>query len=320
MSRANRGIRPGTDADVNPLCEFLNACARAPGSFALVSGRHRRPPAPRRRRPPARLVRRGRRRCDCRLCAPLGPRPGRDQNSYARTHPDARGRGIGSRLLSSAIAVRPSRTWRASYDDDVGCGRIAPRAARGPRVADRSPLLRDDGDRCGLGLRAGDSLARRRRARPALTRPDLAGALGLEGGVRRALGRQVESEAEFWTERRDAKIRSVPISSPSWLLALARGEVVGFCLYWLQCERWRVGRPGRRDRCRPSAARGRAWPGFALLHDGFRELMGRGATRIVLDVDAESDQRAPALPERRRPTPRPTFTIWEKRPAPHVLH
>ncbi len=54
--------------------------------------------------------------------------------------------------------------------------------------------------------------------------------------------------------------------------------------------------------------------GSALLHDGFRELRGRGATRIVLDVDAENTTSALRLYEGAGMTPRPAFTIWEKRP------
>ena len=46
-------------------------------------------------------------------------------------------------------------------------------------------------------------------------------------------------------------------------------------------------------------ARRGAGLGFALLHDGFRELHGRGAARIVLDVDAENGTSAPALRARR---------------------
>ena len=62
-------------------------------------------------------------------------------------------------------------------------------------------------------------------------------------------------------------------------------------------------------------ARRGAGLGFALLYDGFRELHGRGAARIVLDVDAENTTSALRLHERAGMTPRPAFTIWEKRPG-----
>jgi hypothetical protein len=65
------------------------------------------------------------------------------------------------------------------------------------------------------------------------TRPDLAGALytAWKEAFAGHWGRQIESEAEFWTERRDAKIGSAfPFEPELWLLTLARSEVVGFCL------------------------------------------------------------------------------------------
>ena len=43
---------------------------------------------------------------------------------------------------------------------------------------------------------------------------------------------------------------------------------------------------------------------------------GRGAARIVLDVDAENTTSALRLYQSTGMTPRPAFTIWEKRPAP----
>jgi hypothetical protein len=55
-------------------------------------------------------------------------------------------------------------------------------------------------------------------------------------------------------------------------------------------------------------------------HDGFRALRGRGATRIVLDVDAENTTSALRLYASAGMTPRPAFTTWEKRPVPAALH
>jgi mycothiol synthase len=148
------------------------------------------------------------------------------------------------------------------------------------------------------------------------TRPELTGALyaAWKEAFAGHWGRQVESEAEFWTERRDAKIGSAfPFEPALWLLALARGEVVGFCL----CE---VGRDttsvGRVAEIGVVPAQRGAGLGVALLHDGFRELRERGATRIVLDVDAENTTSALRLYLSAGMTPRPAFTIWEKRPAP----
>ncbi len=151
-------------------------------------------------------------------------------------------------------------------------------------------------------------------------RPDLAGALyaAWKEAFAGHWGRQVESEAEFWAERRDAKLGSAfPFEPEHWLLALARGEVVGFCLCELgSSDTESVGRVAEIGVV--PAQRG-VGLGFALLHDGFRALRGRGATRIVLDVDAENTTSALRLYTSAGMTPRPAFTIWEKRPVPAAL-
>jgi ribosomal protein S18 acetylase RimI-like enzyme len=152
-------------------------------------------------------------------------------------------------------------------------------------------------------------------------RPDLAGALHVAWKEAFAghWGRSVETEAEFWTARRDARLGSAfPFEPELWLLALARGDVFGFCLCELGAsDAERVGRVAEIGVV--PAQRG-AGLGFALLQDGFRELRGRGATRIVLDVDAENTTSALRLYESAGMTPRPAFTIWEKRPAPSPTH
>ena len=86
--------------------------------------------------------------------------------------------------------------------------------------------------------------------------------------------------------------------------------MVGFCLCELGGERKSVGRVAEIGVV--PAHRG-AGLGAALLRDGFRELTGRGATRIVLDVDAENTTSALRL---YLSAGIPAFTIWEKRPAP----
>jgi ribosomal protein S18 acetylase RimI-like enzyme len=94
--------------------------------------------------------------------------------------------------------------------------------------------------------------------------------------------------------------------------------VVGFCLCELTASD--AESVGRVAEIGVVPARRGAGLGFALLHDGFRELRGRGATRIVLDVDAENTTSALRLYQNAGMTPRPAFTIWEKQPAPHVPH
>ena len=314
MSRSE--IRPATDADVVPLCEFLNACT------LVHQGVSRSSPAD----IVARLHLEG---ADPRLDSFVAVSDGaivgfahlwadgpEEVKLFARTHPDARGRGIGSRLLSlcdrRAAELLPgakhsTTTWAADASAptlleaegyrpiryfvtmEIGAGSISEQATIWPAGIERVRLS---------------------------TRPDLAGALyaAWHEAFAGHWGRQVETEAEFWTERRDAKLGSAfPFEPELWLLALARGEVVGFCLCELGGGATSVGRVAEIG---VVPARRRVGVGFALLHDGFRELRRRGATRIVLDVDAENTTSALRLYASAGMTPRPSFTIWEKRPAP----
>jgi len=314
-------VRPGTDADVIPLSEFLNACT------LVHQGVSRSSPAD----IVARLHREG---ADPRLDSFVAVSEGAivgfahlwasgpdEVKLFVRTHPDARGRGIGSRLLSlcdrRAAELLPgakhsTTTWAADASAptlleaegyrpiryfvtmEIGAGSISEQATIWPAGIERVRLS---------------------------TRPDLAGALyaAWHEAFAGHWGRQVETEAEFWTERRDAKLGSAfPFEPELWLLALARGEVVGFCLCELNASD--AESVGRVAEIGVVPARRRVGVGFALLHDGFRELRRRGATRIVLDVDAENTTSALRLYLSAGMSPRPAFTIWEKRPAPHVLH
>ena len=308
-------IRPGTDADVIPLCEFLNACT------LMHQGVSRSSPAD----IGARLHLEG---ADPRLDSFVAVGDGAivgfahlwahgpdEVKLFARTHPDARGRGIGSQLLSLCDrraaellpgAQRTTTTWAA---DASAPALLEAHGYRPIRYfvtmeigAARSPSRRRSGPR--------------RRARRLSARPDLAGALyaAWKEAFAGHWGRQVESEAEFWTERRDAKNRvRVPIRARALAARSARGEVVGFCLCELRASD--AESVGRVAEIGVVPARRGAGLGFALLHDGFRELRGRGAARIVLDVDAENTTSALRLYQSAGMTPRPAFTIWEK-PAP----
>ena len=310
--------RPATDADAVPLCEFLNACTLVHQGVSRSS--------------PADIVA----RLHLEESDPLldsfvaisggaivgfahlwasGPD---EVKLFARTHPEARGRGIGSLLLSLCDrrveellpdAQRTTTTWAAD--------------ASAPGVLEAhgySPI------RYFVTMEIGaDSVPERRTVWPVdvervrlSERPDLAG--GLYAAWREAFaghwGRQAEGgEAAFWAERRDAKIGSAfPFEPELWLLALARGEVAGFCLCELNASD--AESVGRVAEIGVLPARRGAGLGLALLHDGFHELRGRGASRIVLDVDAENTTSALRLYESAGMTPRPAFTIWEKRPAP----
>ena len=98
MSRFD--IRPATDADVVPLCEFLNACTLVHQGIARSS-------------PADVAARLHHETADPRLDSFVAVSDGAivgfahlwahgpdELKLFARTHPDARGRGIGSRLLS----------------------------------------------------------------------------------------------------------------------------------------------------------------------------------------------------------------------------
>lgn len=92
-------IRPATDADAVPLCEFLNACTLVHQGISRSS-------------PPDVVARLHQEGTDPRFdsfvvldrgtivgFAHLWPHGPDEVKLFARTHPEARGRGIGSRLL-----------------------------------------------------------------------------------------------------------------------------------------------------------------------------------------------------------------------------
>ena len=308
-------IRPGTDLDVGPLSELLNACTVVHQGVARSS--------------PADVVARLRRNgADPRLDSFVAVLDGAiagfahlwadstdEVKFFARTHPDARGRGVGSRLVSLCDrraaellpgARRTTTTWAA---DASAPGLLERHGYRPIRYFVTMEIAAGSVPRQAGVLPAGVERVRLSE------RPDLAAAL--HAVWREAFaghwGRAEESEAEFWAERREAKVGAAfPFAPELWLLALARGDVVGFCLGELGTTASEsVGRVAEIGVV--PAWRG-VGLGFALLLDGLRELRARGATRIVLDVDAENTSSALRLYERAGMTPRPAFTIWEKRP------
>jgi mycothiol synthase len=310
-------IRPATDDDVVPLSEFLNACTLVHQGVSRSS--------------PADIVARlhlgsADPRLDSFVAVSDGAivgfahlwADGRDEvKLFARTHPDTRGRGIGTRLLSLCDrraaeflpnAQRTTTTWAADA--------AAPPLLEAQGYRPIRYFVTMEIDASSISEQAPVWPAGIERVRLS-ERPDLAGALYVSWKEAFAghWGRQVETEAEFWTERRDAKLGpAFPFEPELWLLALDRGEVVGFCLCELGAsDAEPVGRVAEIGVV--PAQRG-VGLGFALLHDGFRELQRRGAMRILLDVDAENTTSAIRLYESAGMTPRPSFTIWEKRPAP----
>jgi mycothiol synthase len=306
-------IRSATDADATPLCDFLNACTLVHQGISRSS-------------PPDIVARLHMEDADPRLdsfvaldrdsivgFAHLWAQGPDEVKLFARTHPDARGRGVGGRLLSLCdqraaellpAARRTTTTWAADASApallEAGGYRpiryfVTMEIAAGS-VSEVVPVLPAGVERVRLS-----------------ERPDLAGALyaAWKEAFAEHWGSRVESEAEFWEERRDAKLASAfPFEPGLWLLALDHGEVVGFCLCELGASDGES--VGRVAEIGVVPAQRGAGLGFALLRDGFRELRGKGAIRIVLDVDAENVTSALRLYERAGMTPRPAFTVWEK--------
>ena len=210
-------VRPATDDDVVPLSEFLNACTLEHQGVARSS--------------PADIAARlHRESADPRLDSFVAVSDGAivgfahlwadgpdEVKLFARTHPDARGRGIGSRLLSLCDrraaellpgAPRTTTTWAADASApalleaqgyrpiryfvtmEIGAGSVSEQATVWPAGIERVRLS---------------------------GRPDLAGALYVAWKEAFAghWARHVETEAEFWTERRDASSGPPSRSSPS---------------------------------------------------------------------------------------------------------
>ncbi len=194
-------VRPATDDDVVPLSEFLNACTLVHQGVSRSS--------------PADIVARlHRESADPRLDSFVAVSDGAivgfahlwadgpdEVKLFARTHPDARGRGIGSRLLSLCDgraaellpgAQRTTTTWAADASApalleaqgyrpiryfvtmEIGAGSVSEQATVWPAGIERVRLS---------------------------GRPDLSGALYVAWKEAFAghWGRQVETEAEFWT-------------------------------------------------------------------------------------------------------------------------
>ena len=305
--------RPATDADAASLCEFLNACTLTYQGLSRSS-------------PGDVLARLHREGADPRLdsfvaCdqgrivgfAHLWPYGADEIKLYARTHPDFRGRGVGSRLLrlcdQRAEERRPTaRCTTTSWEADVG----------GP------PLLRSHGFRevryyVTMEIAADEVPDGEPVWPPGIDclslseRPDLASPLyeAWRAAFADEWGNKAESEDDFWQERRGDKLGSAfPFDPTLWLLACDQGAVVGFCLCQLGSSEGEL--IGRVAEVGVVPSRRGAGIGYALLRSGFRELCHRGAARVVLDVDAENVTSALRLYRKAGMTPRPSFTVWEK--------
>jgi mycothiol synthase len=308
-------IRPATDDDAVSLCEFLNACTLAHQGISrssptdVVARLHQEGADP---RFDSFVVRD---RGTIVGFAHLWPHGHDEVKLFARTLPDQRGRGIGSRLLplcehraAELLPAAPLTT--TSWAADVAAPQLLQRHGYRPiryfvkmeigadAVSDEIPDWPPDTDCVLLS-----------------ERPDLASALydAWRDSFADHWGSQAESEVEFWQERRDSKLGAAfAFDATLWLLACDQSAVVGFCLCEIgSSDGELIGRVAEVGVVRSHRGAG---IGYALLRDGLRALRRRGAARIVLDVDAENVTSALRLYDKAGMTAQPAFTVWEKAP------
>jgi mycothiol synthase len=228
---------------------------------------------------------------------------------YARTHPGSTGRGIGSALLEfcedrarELTEDRPRELTTTNWAADeqapellVGRGFAPVRYFLQMKIAaDAVPPPPDWPDDVAVKRFASGSVS------------DDA----LYDAWREAFaghwGRVDQGAATFWDERRGVEREIFPYDPSLWFVAMRAGEIAGFSLCERNGELGRVAELGV-----VPAFRGQGL-GYALLTHSFHELRGRGATEVVLDVDAENVTSALRIYRKAGMTERPSFTIWGK--------
>lgn len=228
---------------------------------------------------------------------------------YARTHPESTGQGVGSALLefceARARELSPSRpreltttSWAA---DERAPDLLAGRGFEPVRyflqmkiVAAAIPDRADWPD--GVTVCTFEDGGVDDEAIYDAWRAAFAG----------HWGRVDQSAAEFWDERRDSGREVFPYDPSLWFIATRAGEVAGFSICEQNGDLGRVAELGV-----VPADRGQGL-GYSLLTHSFQELRRRGATEIVLDVDAENMTSALRIYRKAGMTPYPSFTIWGK--------
>jgi mycothiol synthase len=314
-------LRAATDEDAERLAAFLNACTLTYQGVARSSPADARAQLHKLGTDPA---------ADSRLALSGDEIVGFGQvweasdeevRLFARTHPDAAGRGIGSALLEfcetraqQLVRDRPRELTMTSWAADdrapdllVACGFAPVRYFLQMKIAAEAILPRGawpahiDVDAFSEGGVDDDALYD-------AWRDAFAGHWG-----------QIDQGAEsFWKERRDPAREIFPFDASLWFVATLGGDVVGFSL----CEQ-NVQDPRKLGRVAElgvvKALRGQGL-GYALLTHGLHELRERGAEEIALDVDAENVTSALRLYRKAGMIPHPSFTIWGKQlqPAGHA--
>lgn len=302
-------LRRGTDADADRLAAFINTCTLAYQGVARSSPSRARAQLYDHGTDPA---------ADTRVALVEDEFVGfgrvwvasdEELRIFARTHPAATGKGIGSALLAfcegrarELVEERPRELTTTSWAADER----APELLTGLGFA---PV------RYFLQMRVTSEEVTALPAWPAGVDVEPFSEGGIEddalyGAWREAFsghwGRMDQGAAKFWEERRDLDRDVFPFDPSLWFVASCAGRVAGFSLCEQNDARGRVAEIGVVD-----AYRGRGL-GFALLTHSFHELRGRGATEIVLDVDSENTTSALRLYTKAGMTPHPSFTIWGK--------
>lgn len=302
-------LRAATDGDADRLADFLNTCTLTYQGVARSSPADARSGLYEHGADPS---------TDSRLAlsgeeivgfARVWAASDEELRFYARTHPDGTGRGVGTALLefceNRARELSPGRsrelTTTSWATDDLAPALLEARGFAPVRYFLRLKIASDEippeGD-----WPSGVTVERF----SAGTVDDDA----LYGAWREAFaghwGRMDQGAPAFWEERRDPEREVFPHDPSLWFVARRDGEVAGFSFCDLNGELGRVAEIGVVE-----ARRGRGL-GYALLTHSFHELRARGATEIVLDVDADNVTSALRLYRKAGMTPHPSFTIWGK--------
>jgi mycothiol synthase len=227
---------------------------------------------------------------------------------YARSHPEATGRGVGSALLD--FCESRARELSTGTRELTTTHWAADEAAPGLLEAKGFTPVRYF-----IQMRIAASEIPPPGARPAGIDVEPFSAATVEDeGVYAAWrsafaghwGRMDQGPAAFWEERRDTEREIFPFDPSLWFVARRSSEVVGFSFCERKGELGRVAELGVVD-----ALRGQGL-GYALLTHSFHELRGRGVSEIVLEVDADNVTSALRLYRKAGMSSHPSFTIWGK--------
>jgi len=302
-------LRAATDHDADRLADFLNACTLRYQGVARSSPADARSGLYEHDADPSTDSRLALSREEIVGFARVWAASEEELRLYARTHPDASGRGVATALLE----------FCESRARELSPGRSRELTTTSWATDDRAPALLEARGfspvRYFLQMRiAADEVPPEGDWPASVTvEPFSAGSVGDDALYRawRAAfaghwGRMDQGAAAFWEERRDPDREVFPFDPSLWFVARRDAEVVGFSFCERSGELGRVAEVGVVE-----AFRGLGL-GYALLTHSFAKLRARGAKEIVLDVDADNVTSALRLYRKAGMTPHPSFTIWGK--------